>query len=308
MSAKRFFPTLPGQPFFEGKCAFIQLLYLCLMTIGFAIVISLLGLLVANAIYGADAIENPTAGYYRWIQAFNTIGTFLLPALLFAFCHDRHWFSYNNADHISGNPTAIACVLLMSVALLAPIGLLVELNKMIQLPDCMSGIENWMHETQQSSDRVLELLTSEHTIGTLVLNVIVCALLPAVGEEFFFRGSLQQLFRSWFGNKHLAIWVTSFIFSAIHLQFDGFFARWLLGAYLGYLFVWSGSLWLPVLAHFLHNSISIVAQYIFDVAGIEQETSLNSMTISSALASALVCGVILLFIHKTYHKQNQISD
>jgi hypothetical protein len=104
-----------------------------------------------------------------------------------------------------------------------------------------------------------------------LLNLFICAALPAIGEEFFFRGTLQQLFNQWFKNKHVAIIVTAFLFSAIHLQFYGFIPRFLLGLYLGYLFVWTGSLWAPIFAHFLHNGISVGIQYFANQQGIEPE-------------------------------------
>jgi membrane protease YdiL (CAAX protease family) len=98
------------------------------------------------------------------------------------------------------------------------------------------------------------------------------ALFPALFEEFFFRGTLQPFFTKWFMNKHLAIMVTAFIFSAIHFQFYGFIPRFLLGIYLGYLLIWGKSLWLPIIAHFIHNTISLILHYGAQRRNIELET------------------------------------
>jgi membrane protease YdiL (CAAX protease family) len=98
------------------------------------------------------------------------------------------------------------------------------------------------------------------------------ALLPAIFEEFLFRGTLQPFFTKWFANKHLAIILTAFIFSAIHFQFFGFIPRFLLGIYLGYLLVWGKSLWLPIIAHLMHNAVSIIFDYAAQKRNIDLET------------------------------------
>lgn len=269
------------------------------------IVFSALGLLIANAAWGTDVAESPTPGYYRLIQFFSATGTFLAPALLLSYCKEHRWFSYNQSNRLTASLPAIAGVLVLAALLLPVISLLVLLNQQIHLPDSMSAIEEWMHQKQLASDSVLQTMTSELTVSTLLLNLVVCALTPAICEEFFFRGSVQNIFREWFGNKHVAIWVTGFIFSAIHLQFDGFFARWLLGAYLGYLYVWSETLWLPILAHFLHNGISIVLQFFIDYSGMQQaEPTLSTSMVLSSLLAAAISGLIIWGIHKALKTEN----
>ena len=86
--------------------------------------------------------------------------------------------------------------------------------------------------------------------------------MPAIGEEFFFRGVLQRLFSEWFRNAHVAIIVTAFIFSAIHFQFYGFIPRFLLGLFLGYMFYWSGTLWLPIIIHFINNGLAVLVAFL----------------------------------------------
>ena len=89
--------------------------------------------------------------------------------------------------------------------------------------------------------------------------------LTGIGEELTFRGIIQSLVTEKSNNHHIAIWVTAILFSAIHLQFFGFFPRMLLGAFFGYLLVWSGSIWLPIYAHFLNNSMAVVAAYMLNI-------------------------------------------
>ena len=256
----KFTPTLPSQPFFENKGHFVQLIFLLLFVIAGIILGSAMAFCFGKLIWGADIAAHPTAAYYRFAQIFSALGAFFAPAILFAFCHDKKWFAYSDANKHIGSGRTMFYILLLAFLLLPITALAVYLNQQIHLPESMAAIEHWMEVTEKANNDVLETLLAESGAGALILNVLVCAVLPAICEEFFFRGTLQQLFRRWFGNAHVAIWVTAIIFSAIHFQFSGFFARMLLGAYLGYLFYWSGSLWLPILAHMLHNALSIVLE------------------------------------------------
>jgi membrane protease YdiL (CAAX protease family) len=42
------------------------------------------------------------------------------------------------------------------------------------------------------------------------------------------------------------------------MQFYGFFPRFALGVLLGYMYLWSGTLWLPILAHFINNAGAVI--------------------------------------------------
>lgn len=92
----------------------------------------------------------------------------------------------------------------------------------------------------------------------LIVNLMVMAVCPAITEEFFFRGALQRLIGKWSHNPHLVIWSVAILFSAFHLQFYGFIPRMLLGAYFGYLLLWSRSIWVPVFAHFVNNATAVI--------------------------------------------------
>ncbi len=133
-----------------------------------------------------------------------------------------------------------------------------------------------------------------------LVNLLMIAILPAIGEEFFFRGILQRLFSEWFKNIHVAIFITAFIFSAIHFQFFGFFPRFLLGLYLGYLFYWSGNLWIPIVVHFINNALVVILAYISanGYADIDYETfgSTNN-TLILLLTTVLISALIFILFH-----------
>ena len=93
-------------------------------------------------------------------------------------------------------------------------------------------------------------------LGMVLVSV---ALLPALCEEWLFRGTLQPLLIRASGNIHVGIWISAALFSAIHMQFFGFIPRMLLGASFGYLVVHSGSIWPAVTGHLVNNAGVVIA-------------------------------------------------
>ncbi len=129
------------------------------------------------------------------------------------------------------------------------------LNSILPLPESLVTLENnqnWL---------VGEVLRMEN-FGEFLMALTVAAVAPAVGEELLFRGILQPRIEALTKNVHIGVWITAALFSAIHLQFVGFLPRMLLGALLGYTLVWSGTLWLPIILHFVFNGIQIVGAYL----------------------------------------------
>ena len=141
------------------------------------------------------------------------------------------------------------------------ITLISELNQMLVLPQWLSGLELWMKNLEESAQVTTNLLLEGTSIWDLLGNILFIGVFAAVAEEVFFRGALQQLLGKLFKNKHLAVWITAFIFSLLHMQFYGFLPRIILGAVLGYLFVYSNNLWIPIFVYFLNNALVVTFNF-----------------------------------------------
>jgi membrane protease YdiL (CAAX protease family) len=204
----------------------------------------------------------------KWMQFLQTIALFLLPSLMLAYLCAQAPVSWLQLDRKVDRKVFLWAVGIMLVALPA-INLLADINQQMVLPTWLSGVEEWMKSKEAEAEWLTKQFMSATTIGGLLVNLYLMAVLPAVSEEITFRGVLQQLFQ---GSKvsmiqgskvsHLAIWCTAIIFSAIHMQFYGFIPRMLLGALFGYMFVWTGSLWVPMLMHFVNNGMAVLLYYI----------------------------------------------
>jgi membrane protease YdiL (CAAX protease family) len=225
--------------------------------------------LLAEKIFFADEVNS--RGYLYVMQTISALGTFFVTALLFSNFATKKWFAYSKANQFVSSQL-VGYVVILSLFLIPVIACLGYFNDQITFPESMQKIETWMREMEESGKLLMQTLTADATLPILLINIIVMALLPAIFEEFLFRGALQPFFTKWFANKHVAIILTAFIFSAIHFQFFGFIPRFLLGIYLGYLWVWGKSLWLPIIAHFMHNAISIIVDYCAQKRGIDFET------------------------------------
>jgi len=136
----------------------------------------------------------------------------------------------------------------------------------------------------------------------MLFNIFMIAIVAAIGEELIFRGVIQKIFARWTGNIHLAIIITGFLFSLIHLQFYGFFPRWLLGVMFGYLMVWSGTLWLPIFAHFVNNAVAVLVSYLIHKGTISEgiwEFGANRADIPVTIAATAISAWILWKMYRS---------
>ena len=141
-------------------------------------------------------------------------------------------------------------------------------NEGMHLGGAFSGIEKWMKELEETAQALTDKMANVDTIGGLLLNLVVIALIPAVGEEMTFRGVLQQSLTRRM-NPHIAIILSAAIFSFFHFQFFGFLPRLFLGILLGYMFYITGSLWTSILMHFVNNGASVTLYYLGNIGVIE---------------------------------------
>ena len=204
----------------------------------------------------------------KWIQLLQTISLFLLPSLILAYLCAKAPFSWLQLDKKADWKVFLWAVGIMLVALPA-INMLAQWNQQMVLPDWLSGVEEWMKSKEAEAEWLTKQFMSATTVSALLVNLFLMAVLPALSEEITFRGVLQRLlnFRLSTFNSHLSIWLTAIIFSAIHMQFYGFVPRMLMGALFGYMLVWTGSLWVPMLMHFVNNAMAVLLYFMANRAG-----------------------------------------
>jgi membrane protease YdiL (CAAX protease family) len=205
----------------------------------------------------------------KWMQFLQTIALFLLPSLMLAYLCAQAPVSWLQLDRKVDRKVFLWAVGIMLVALPA-INMLAQWNQQMVLPDWLSGVEEWMKSKEAEAEWLTKQFMSATTVSALLVNLFLMAVLPALSEEITFRGVLQRLLNSQHSTfnirhstltSHLSIWLTAIIFSAIHMQFYGFVPRMLMGALFGYMLVWTGSLWVPMLMHFVNNGMAVLLYF-----------------------------------------------
>ncbi|HRH64847.1 MAG TPA: CPBP family intramembrane metalloprotease [Bacteroidia bacterium] len=237
-----------------------------------AVFFTLVSTILSSAIYGVNMaelqtllnnLEDPKAiSILKLVQTISAIGTFIVPPFIIAYLIDVRPMHFLGIDKWAGVSTGMLVIicLVISVPLINFLG---ELNGTMHLPGFLKTVEDWMRASEERASELTKAFLEMPTFGDMLFNVFMIALIPAIGEELLFRGVVQKIFTGWAKNVHVGVWMAAILFSAMHMQFYGFVPRLLLGAMLGYLFVWSGSLWLAILAHFVNNASAVIFTYLY---------------------------------------------
>ncbi|MDD4529712.1 MAG: type II CAAX endopeptidase family protein, partial [Bacteroidales bacterium] len=129
---------------------------------------------------------------------------------------------------------------------------------------------SWTFESEQiyrtiekTSTQIMQGFLMNTTPSGLIINIVVIAFLPAVLEELFFRAAMQKTMISLVKYRFLGILLTSIIFSLLHFQLFSCIPRVFLGLFLGYLYVISQNIIVPIIFHFINNLTVVVGSYLF---------------------------------------------
>ena len=293
------------KPFFENTTPFAQLIMLAFIMLASFLIISLAGIVFAPVVVGVPINEMMTIindsdsvanlNLMRYLQSLFAIGFFIIPAFFAAWLFSGTAIGYFGLRQ-SASVKWFGATLLFMLTVIPFINLLALLNEMIVLPESLSGIEQIMKNMEESARRSVQLFVNVDSVGGMLFNIFMLAILPAVGEELIFRGLLHKIFLQWTGNIYITVILTGFLFSLMHLQFYGFFPRWLLGVILGYMLVWSGTIWIPVFAHFLQNFIAVFLSWLIYKGTVPEEIEVFGSKwaeIPITIITALICAGLL---------------
>ncbi len=230
----------------------LQLVCLFLVMVGCLLVSANIAALFAALLFGMDSLNQALP--LLFVQAVSVTGGFLLPSLWFAYMQKAGKPDY--AAVKKGFSVKLLGLALLAYLLLCPfISALQEWNAGWHFPERWQALEEYFRNKSLQAELLSQKMLLTDSWGTFLCSIAVVAVGAGVCEEFFFRGCLQNIFRDWFKNVHAAIWTCAAIFSLFHGDLFGFLPRLVLGALLGYLYVWSGSIWLPVIVHTLNNTV-----------------------------------------------------
>lgn len=287
-----------------------QLLIVVGVTMLSAFLFSMLGMAIGGLVSGAgfqSLMDYQLTGLSREqvvglkiFQFFSAVGLFLVPAVVVPlFFREKliRYLSINSPRHWG----SFILVIPLFIVIYPFINWLNEVNQAMGLPESLSWLEDWMRNAQQQNDKLMKAFLEMESLEQWLLNVMVVGITAAVTEEFFFRGLIQRMLYQWHGRVHLAIIVAAFLFSAFHMQFYGFLPRFFLGLLLGYLLYFTGTIWIPIFAHFINNFAGVTARFLQQKGlmqtSVEQQITMDYPFVT-ALVSLLLGGLIMFFLSR----------
>lgn len=294
----------------------VSLMLIVLMVFaGFTVIGPVLGYQIASFFYEGnilevlqDPVNAPDARNVlliaQGIAAF--VGLIIVPLAYLKFYERKKLLTFFKP--VVSVPAALILVPLIGINFLVAISPIAEWNETVNFPDFMGGFEQWARQQEDMAAKLTEVFTTFNSTGQFLSAFVIIAVLAGFGEELVFRGFFQNEFQRLTGNPHLAIWISAFLFSVIHLQFYGFLPRMLLGALFGYLYIWSRNLWVPMFAHFFHNGFTLVMLFLYQQKITEIDIDSNE---SAPFSTILLCAgitILLLYIFRRITIRSHIDE
>ena len=310
---------------FRGMKPFSQLMFSAFVMVASLLVFMILAMIVAIPFFGLETLmsglsvsgmDTPEGlAFLKYFQVVQSIGLFVVPPIVIAWLYHGNINEYLLLNKTTSLPNYLYAMLAV-LTLIPLINFMGEINSQMKFPESLSGIEDWMRTMEDAAEVMVKKFMKVGNISGLLFNIFMIAILPALGEELMFRGVIQRIFTSWSKNYHWGIWITAFLFSLMHMQFYGFLPRMALGAMFGYLLVWSGTMWVPILAHFANNTMGVVGYYLIDKGKISkdiEEWGTGTEQLPLILLSLVTTGLLLFLIYrndwaKTKMPMNQIDS
>lgn len=269
-----------------------------------------LGILIAILVFRINFFEssyiftdltNPdNVNIIKFLQIVQSTGLFLVPPFLLGYLFENNSFKYLK---LKTNPSFIPVLItsLIMIAAIPLINFLASINAQMKLPEIFSGLESWMKIKETEAQAITDAFFKVNTLSGFFVNILMIAIIPAFGEEFLFRGVIQRIFKDWTKNIHWAIFITAFLFSAMHLQFYGFIPRFIMGLFFGYIFAWSGSIWLPIAAHFINNCFAVLFSYLMHLNMVEKNIDTigsSADTLIYLIFSIIITSSLIYLVYK----------
>jgi membrane protease YdiL (CAAX protease family) len=291
------------------------LLMLVSVFLGFQIIGPLIGFFVAMPFYPGSflemtqALQNPVGQPEMKVPLFimqgcaTFFGLIVIPVILIRILRSREYAVglFNGAIFPQTALITIALVFVFT----GVNSIFIEWNQNINLPgsvgETLKALEDKLREQT-------EFLTKFDSIGQLILAVVVVSILPGIGEELVFRGIIQREFYRGTRNIHVSVWVSAAIFSAIHMQFFGFIPRMLLGALFGYLYYWSGSLTMSMLAHLFNNGMMVVALYFYQQGALDIDVESTEAAPWHIVAISVAATGVLGFLFWKFYRERGLGQ
>lgn len=291
------------QIFFKTMGFWGRTIGLIIITLVMLIVSVIFGDVFAYCFFGRDAMVASDVSVLQFLHGFVSVFTFVLPPVVLSYIFMDGPVS--SSLGLSGRPRVAQVLICVAIMLCATpmVSWMEEVNLTLKLPESMSGIEDWMRQKEEAARTITEKFINSPSPWRLAVNLLVLALVPALGEELYFRVAVQKniLESTTRVGKWWAAVIAAVIFSAIHLQFFGFWPRMVLGAMLGFMLVITGNVWCSVISHFVNNSLAVILAFVA-ARGRVMDVPPSQNTAWMAAISAAACVALFVLLYRMEKK------
>ncbi|MFO7829052.1 MAG: CPBP family intramembrane glutamic endopeptidase [Bacteroidales bacterium] len=243
--------------------------------------------------------------FLKYLQTIQAIGLFIAPAFIIGYFFHTNSIKYLKFKSMSTH--SLVLIFFIMISAIPAINFFAMINANMEFPSYLKDIEIWMREKETSAQALTEAFLTMDSLSSLLFNIVMIGILPAVGEELIFRGVIQRLFAEWTKNIHWGIFIAAFLFSFMHIQFYGFVPRMIIGILLGYLFYWSGSIWAPILGHFINNTMAVLFYYFY---ADKVSDEIDTIGASEGSYGYLIISIVLLslFLFQFYKREQKSAE
>ena len=241
---------------------------------------------------------------YRLIVVLSPVFNLIVPGLIF------YYLNFNNKGVSKlgfKNVQNIYWIALIPLFLLIiqSIPVIVNTNEVLFN---LLGLQELVNSTADNYESNILMFIKDASASDMAINIIGIAFLTAIGEEIVFRGILQKLICKFTKNMHFGILLSAFIFSLVHWEFSGFLNRMFLGLVYGYIVVYSGSLFIVMILHFLNNAIGIIGMWYVTNYATQQELAEVANQSNDGVKIIPIISLLLLSGLLYYFKVNSKED
>ena len=273
--------------------------------------------LICQKIYNVDTSLFLSSHYYgtpteteltaiRVFFSIYSIGTFIFSAFIISLIFKQKPIEYLKLNKFP-KPVFLLMIPVLFIVALPLLSWLIQWNSSFVLPDFLAGIEQKLKAMEDVNNQLYALLLDMDNYTDLFANIMVMALIPAIGEELFCRGVLLNIFYEYSGKKFWSVVIVAIIFTLLHMQFYKFLPMMTLAIMLGLFINWTQSIWASIFFHFLNNTLAVCGNFYYQ-RGVKNllTDEKNQIPYYLTILSFLLTIAIIVWLNKFSKREQSI--
>jgi hypothetical protein len=290
---------------------------LLLFTLFFSYIAAMVAGLIGKIGFGIDdadlikrMISTPghsadNINFLRWVNVFQSIISLGIPAVVVTFLVGWNINAVGNYKSIA-NKSQFSLGLLIAASLTPIVALINQgsewiFNKLFPL-----SVLQMFQSLNANRQQIIEATLDMETLGELGVCLLILAMMPALLEEYLFRGLISKFASNHFAKSATVGIFQALVFSLIHFSPFEFFGIFIAGLILGSIRMHTQSLWLSTWVHFLFNATAICLHYYtlhhFNSTGIYVDTNqwFNGTSFLGIILFISSLGILIIALKKLY--------